>query len=225
MVGINFGDWSAEQNLAVQSALSSLFNISPFSVRIDGESQNDILGGLDLNVKFFTPTTADQLNLYNALLGTFPANSSSYAVSVFEDNGIFGITQLVDPPVLGKPVTISSSAAKKSVVVSLSGRNADAMTDQRADTLRIIAGNYLAEKDNFYGHDGNITTTIAKPGSNNVQFTFHAPTQAQANNNADIFADVIANEHDDLVTYTNQHGFAGLDEFVPVAKSRKMFFF
>lgn len=138
-----FGKWTNSYSIAFVTALAQTFSLISSTINVNQVTAYPEGGGTKIGILFTLPTLAAQNTLYDQLLATFPANAASVFVQNLAQQGINGVTQVVDPPLKGKVSSIGPDDISSTPIVVKVFGVAHTMSSSVANSLRLGIGAFV----------------------------------------------------------------------------------
>ena len=209
-----FGKWTNSYSIAFVTALAQTFSLIASTINVNQVTAYPEGGGTKIGILFTLPTLAAQNTLYDQLLATFPANAASVFVQNLAQQGINGVTQVVDPPLKGKVSSIGpDDISSTPLVVKVVGVAHD-MSESVANSLRLGVGSYI-------GADSTaMTVTLVSGGEKSVDVSvrFYDRVAKFADGNATALLGILTSskESAQLTTYLNERGLPAVTDVMCV---------
>jgi hypothetical protein len=211
---VPFATWTNSYSLAFITGLAQTFNILSSTAVINQIVAYPEGGGTKVGVLFTLPTLGMRDTLYDQLLATFPATPSSVFVQNLVQQGIVGITRVIDPPIRGRASSIGpDQVSSPPITVKVVGV-IRALTESVANSLRLGIGSYI-------GADSTaMTVTFVSGGENSVDVSvrFYDRSSKIASANATALVQVLTSSQDsyELTTYLSARGLPAVTDVMCV---------
>lgn len=212
--GVPFGKWTNSYSIAFVTALAQTFSLISSTINVNQVTAYPEGGGTKIGILFTLPTLAAQNALYDQLLATFPANAASVFVQNLAQQGINGVTQVVDPPLRGKVSSIGPDDISSTPIVVKVVGVAHTMSDSTTNSLRLGIGAFI-------GADSTAMTIKFVSGgetSVDVSVRFYDRSSKLAAGNATALLGILTSskESAQLTTYLNERGLPAVTDVMCV---------
>jgi hypothetical protein len=202
--GVPVGKWTNSYSIAFVTALAQTFHLIASSINVNQITAYPEGGGTKVGVLFTLPTLAAQNALYDQLLATFPANAASVFVQNLAQQGINGVTQVVDPPIRGKVSSVGADqVSSPPIVVKVMGV-IRVLTESVANSLRLGIGSFVGADTT------SMTVEFVSGGENSVDVSvrFYDRSSKLADGNATALLGVLTSSKDsyELTTFLQERG-------------------
>jgi hypothetical protein len=202
--GVPFASWTNSYSLAFITGLSQTFNILSSTAVINQIVAYPEGGGTKVGVLFTLPTLGMRDTLYDQLLATFPATPSSVFVQNLVQQGIVGITRVIDPPIKGMVSSIGADQVSSPPVVLKVVGMIRVLSDSMANSLRLGIGSFVGADTT------SMTIEFVSGGESSVDVSvrFYDRSSKLASANATALVQVLTSSQESaqLTTYLSERG-------------------
>jgi len=212
--GVPFATWTNSYSLAFITGLAQTFNILSSTAVINQVVAYPEGGGTKVGVLFTLPTLGMRDTLYDQLLATFPADASSVFVRNLVQQGIVGITRVIDPPIRGRASSIGpDQVSSPPITVKVVGV-IRVLTESVANSLRLGIGSYVGADST------SMTIEFVSGGESSVdvsvRFYDRSSKLAAANATALVHVLTSSRESAQLTTYLQERGLPAVTDVLCV---------
>jgi len=202
--GVPIGSWTNSYSLAFITGLAQTFNILSSTAVINQVVAYPSGSGTAVGVLFTLPTLGMRDTLYDQLLATFPATPSSVFVQNLVQQGIVGITRVIDPPIRGKVSSIGPDQVFSTPVTIKVVGVIQVLTESVANSLRLGIGAFIESNSTAM----TVKLVSSSEESVDVEIRFYDRVQTSADASAAALSQVLesASESDQLTTYLQERG-------------------
>ena len=212
--GVAFGKWTNSYSIAFVTALAQTFSLISSTINVNQVTAYPEGGGTKIGILFTLPTLAAQNALYDQLLATFPANAASVFVQNLAQQGINGVTQVVDPPLRGKVSSVGADQVSSPPIVVKVVGVIRVLTDSMANSLRLGIGSFVG------ANSTSMTVEFVSGGESSVDVSvrFYDRSSKLASANATALVQVLTSGRDsyELTTYLQERGLPAVTDVMCV---------
>jgi hypothetical protein len=202
--GVPIGSWTNSFSIAFITGLAQTFNILSSTAVINQIVAYPSGDGTAVGVLFTLPTLGMRDTLYDQLLATFPATPTSLFVQNLVQQGINGITLVIDPPIKGMVSSIGPVDMPSTPIVVKVVGVIRVLTESVANSLRLGIGSFI-------GADSTaMTIGFVSGGESSVEVSirFYDRSSKLAAANATALVQVLTSRQESaqLTTYLSERG-------------------